>query len=63
MDGTVPISAKLWPQRFDAAVVLVKHIFYCGFIVGKMFGKIVSGKNCAKSSTRTIISFWKKIIA
>jgi hypothetical protein len=35
MDGTVSTSAKLWPQRFDAAVVLVKHIFYCGLIVGK----------------------------
>jgi hypothetical protein len=26
MDGTVSTSAELWPQRFDAAVVLVKHI-------------------------------------
>jgi hypothetical protein len=46
MDGTVSTSAELWPQRFDAAVVLVKHIFYCG---------LYGWKNVWQNS------FWKKI--
>jgi hypothetical protein len=47
MDGTVSTSAELWPQRFDAAVVLVKHIFYCG-----LYGWKNVWQNC----------FWKKIL-
>jgi hypothetical protein len=42
MDGTVSTSAKLWPQRFDAAVVLVKHI-----CLAKLFPE---KKSCAKST-------------